>query len=231
LKFTILCDAPTKAPSLAMERAREAIISLNGQPVPSKVSGFFVDEDIETVALPDLGVGEHTLVVQWPFRPGHGLEACYLLGDFGVSVAGTCLRVIAPVRELAFDDWTKQGLPFYGGNVTYHCKASLPDGPAALRIPRFQAPLVALDVDGKRIGQILRAPFRLELPGARGALILDLTCFGDRINTFGPLHNCNPLENNWGPKAARTEGENWTDGYMVRPKGLCVAPILEQQSQ
>jgi hypothetical protein len=228
LKFTILCDAPTKAPSLAMERAREASISLNGQPVPSKVTGFFVDEDIETVALPDLGVGEHTLVVEWPFRPGHGLEACYLLGDFGVSVAGTCLRITQPVRELAFDDWTKQGLPFYGGNVTYHCKATLPNAPSALRIPRFEAPLVAVDCDSKRIGQILRAPYRLELPKAQGEVRLDLTCFGDRINTFGPLHNCDPLENNWGPKAARTEGDNWTDGYAVRPKGIRVAPILDQ---
>ena len=231
LRFTIRCDAPTKAPSLAMERAREAVVSLNGVTVPSKVTGFYVDEDIETIALPDLEIGAHTLVVEWPFRPGHGLEACYLLGDFGVSIAGTCLRIIPAVRELAFDDWTKQGLPFYGGNVTYHCQATLADTPTALRIPRFQAPLVAVDVEGKRVGQILRAPFRLELPQAEGEARLDLICFGDRINTFGPLHNCNPKENNWGPKAARTEGENWTDGYMVRPKGICVAPILEQPSR
>jgi hypothetical protein len=228
LKFTIVCAAATTAPSLAMERAREAVISLDGQPVPSKVTGFYVDEDIETVALPDLGLGEHSLIVQWPFRPGHGLEACYLLGDFGVSVAGLCLRITPPVRELSFDDWTKQGLPFYGGNVTYHCKTTLPDGPTALRIPRFQAPLVAVDHEGKRIGRILRAPYRLELPEVRGEARLDLTCFGDRINTFGPLHNCDPSECIWGPQAARTQGDNWTDGYMVRPKGICVAPILEQ---
>jgi hypothetical protein len=190
-----------------------------------------VDEDIETVVLPDLGAGEHTLIVQWPFRPGHGLEACYLLGDFGVSVAGTNLRITAPVRELAFDDWTKQGLPFYGGNVTYHCKVTLSKEAAALRVPKFQAPLVAVDLGGKRIGRIVSAPYRLELPESQSEAKLDLTCFGDRINTFGPLHNCNPKETNWGPKAARTEGEHWTDGYIVRPKGICVAPILEQQSQ
>lgn len=230
LKFTIHCDVAVTAPALAMERAGEAVVSLDGQALRTTVSGFFVDEDIETVVLPDLGAGEHTLVVQWPFRPGHGLEACYLLGDFGVSVAGTNLRITAPVRELSFDDWTKQGLPFYGGNVTYHCKVALPEEAAALRIPRFQAPLVAVDVDGKRLGRILRAPYRLELPESQGEVALDLTCFGDRINTFGPLHNCNPNEFNWGPKAARTEGEHWTDGYIVRPKGICVAPILEKKS-
>jgi hypothetical protein len=25
------------------------------------------------------------------------------------------------VRALAFGGWTRQGLPFYAGNVTYHC--------------------------------------------------------------------------------------------------------------
>ena len=230
LKFTIHCEVAVTAPALAMERAGEAVVSLDGHALRTTVAGFFVDEDIETVVLPDLGVGEHTLIVQWPFRPGHGLEACYLLGDFGVSVAGINLRITAPVRELAFDDWTKQGLPFYGGNVTYHCKAPRSKEATALRIPKFQAPLVAVDLGGQRIGRIVSAPFRLELPEGQSEAKLDLTCFGDRINTFGPLHNCNPKETNWGPKAARTEGEHWTDGYIVRPKGICVAPILEKKS-
>lgn len=228
LRFTIQCDAPITAPKLAMERADEASVALDGQFFSPVVSGFYVDEDIETVTLPDLDVGEHILTVQWPFRPGNGLEACYLLGAFGVSAAGTHLQITSPVRELAFDDWTKQGLPFYGGNVTYHCKVTLPNEPTALRIPRFQAPLVVVDVEGERVGRIIRAPHRLALPHREGEVTLDLTCFGDRINTFGPLHNCNPKEHNWGPKAARTEGANWTEGYAVRPKGLTVAPILER---
>ena len=87
-----------------------------------------------------------------------------------------------------------------------------------------------MDLGGQRIGRILSAPFRLELPEGQSEATLDLTCFGDRINTFGPLHNCNPKETNWGPKAARTEGEHWTDGYIVRPKGICVAPILEKKA-
>jgi hypothetical protein len=229
LKFTIQCDAPVAASSLAMERAGEATIALNGQSIPAALTGFYVDEDIQTVALPELGIGKHTLVMQWPFRPGHGLEACYLLGDFGVSVVGRDVRVQEPVRSLDFDDWTKQGLPFYGGNVTYHCNVELTGERTALRIPRVEAPLVAVELEGQRIGRILRAPHRLELPSLQGKVKLDLICFGDRINTFGPLHNCNPLEFNWGPKAARTADENWTDGYAVRPKGIRVAPILEQE--
>lgn len=230
LRFTIHCDTLVSAPMLALERAGEARISLDGQPIAATVTGYYVDDDIATVTLPGLDIGEHALVVQWPFRPGYGLEACYLLGDFGVSVAGMHARITAPVRELAFDDWTHQGLPFYGGNVTYHCAATLTEGPLALRVPRFHAPLLAVDVNGQRVGRILRAPHRLELPGQAGPVRLDLTCFGDRVNTFGPLHNCNPRERWWGPPAWRTRGENWTDGYVLRPKGIIAAPVMEKAS-
>ncbi len=228
LRFSIQCDAPVAAPLLALERAAEATITLNGQPVPAVSNGFYVDADIATVPLPDLGIGEHELIVQWPFRPGYGLEACYLLGDFGVTVAGTHARIVPPPRQLAFDDWTKQGLPFYGGNVTYHCRAILPDAPMALRIPKFHAPLIVVDVNAKRVGRIIRPPHLVELPPISGEVQFDLTCFGDLINTFGCLHNCNPQERWWGPPAYRTRGEHWTDGYDIRPKGIVVAPVLVQ---
>jgi hypothetical protein len=228
LRFTIQCDVAVASPSLALERASEATVSLNGLALVTEVTGFYVDEDIQTLSLPALEAGEHSLVIDWPFRPEYGLEACYLLGDFGVVVAGMHARIIEPVRALAFDDWTKQGLPFYGGNVTYHCSVELSDARTALRVPRFSGALLAVDLDGERLGQVIRAPYRIELPRKTGMAQLDVTCFGDRINTFGPLHNCNPLEDHWGPKAARTEGANWTDGYVLRRKGICVAPTFER---
>lgn len=231
LRFAIQCDVAIAAPTLALERSAEATIMVDGQSVPAETNGFYVDEDIATVPLPDLVVGEHELVIQWPFRPGYGVEACYLLGDFGVTVAGTHARIIQAPTQLAFDDWTRQGLPFYGGNVTYHGSMTLPDAPVALRVPRFHAPLLAVDVEGQRVGRIIRPPHRLELPCKGGEIQLDLTCFGDRVNTFGALHDCNPQEQWWGPPAYRTCGEHWTDGYVLRPKGIFVAPMLVQANR
>ena len=128
LRFEIRCDAAISAPRLAMERADEASVQLDGRPVPVDLDGYYVDEDIPTATLPDLPVGGHVLEITWPFGPSDGLEACYLLGDFGVAVAGRRARLAAAVRELAFGDWTVQGLPFYGGNVAYHCRMMRPDG-------------------------------------------------------------------------------------------------------
>lgn len=228
LRCTLHCDVGIKAPKLALERAGESRITVDGQAVTATPDGFYVDEDIATLALPDLAAGEHDLQIESPFRPGHGLEAMYLLGDFGVSVAGTHARIIAPPRQLYFDDYTKQGLPFYGGNVTYHCKASLPEGATALRVAKFDAPLLTVDVDGKRMGRIIKGPYRVELEGCSGEVQIDLTCFGDRSNTFGALHNCNPRDYWLGPPSFRTGRHNWSDGYMLKRKGIYVAPILEQ---
>jgi hypothetical protein len=64
--------------------------------------------------------GRSVLELTVPLGLQTSIEYAYLLGDFGVRVAGVEKTIIPPVRELAFGDWVPQGLPFYGGNVTYH---------------------------------------------------------------------------------------------------------------
>src|SRR6185436_6779405 len=118
------------------------------------VTGWFVDEAITTVALPALDAGRHELLLALPYGPRTNLEWCYLLGDFGVEARGRHARIVAPVRELAFGDWTRQGLPFYAGNVSYHLTLAGQDGELALRAPKFAAPLLAVSLDGRRVGPI-----------------------------------------------------------------------------
>lgn len=228
MRYPIVCEIPVASPKLALERASQARVILDHHPVEIRIEGYYVDEDIPVFSLPSLSAGTHILEITLPFGVLEGLEACYLLGDFGVRVEGKHARIIAPVRELAFGDYVHQGLPFYGGNVIYHCQLPEQMRIDALRVPRFGAPLVAVESDGQRIGQIVRGPYRLELPpGTRNP---DLICFGDRGNTFGPIHNCNQHERWWGPEAWRSTGEFWNDAYQLRPKGILMSPILEVRS-
>lgn len=229
--FAIRSEVRVAASRLALERADVAEIRLDENAVAQQPDGWWVDRDIETVTLPDLEPGEHRLEISWPLGDATGLEACYLLGDFGVHVAGTRARLTAPVRELTFGDWTQQGLAFYGGNVTYHCEAARPDGPWALRVPHFRNPLIAVEHEGQRVGRIIHSPYRLQMPDdAARRSRLDLIAFGNRFNTFGCVHNVDPNASWFGPPAWRTEGSNWTDGYKLRPCGILVAPMIEQSS-
>jgi hypothetical protein len=119
LRFTFRSAVAVAAPVLALEEAAQTRVCFDGKPVSNAATGWWVDEAIQTIALPPFEAGEHELVLCVPFHRKTNNENAFLLGDFGVRVFGRYAELIEPVRRLAFGDWTRQGLPFYVGNVTY----------------------------------------------------------------------------------------------------------------
>ncbi|MCX7915191.1 MAG: hypothetical protein N3A53_02670, partial [Verrucomicrobiae bacterium] len=226
-------------------------LAMTGSVVPSTPTGWWVDESIQTVRLPTLRRGRHTLVLTLPYTRHSGLEWCYLLGDFGVALAGRHARIIPPVRQLVFGDWVSQGLPFYTGNVTYHASlvgngrrlalqfhwprglhvqlVDLIEQLWANALPQTRVPLVGVQLDGKPVGHVAFAPFRIDLGRVtKGRHQLDLTCYGHRYNAFGAVHNLNH-EHLWAeaaPDAWRTTGRDWSYEYQLRPMGLLTAPVI-----
>ena len=124
---------------------------------------------------------------------------------FGIEVRGRHARIVAPVRELAFGDWTRQGLPFYAGNVIYHCTVQGRGAQLAVKAPKFKSPLLSVALDGQTIGKIAFAPFQVEQGVlADGPHALDITAYGNRINAFGCVHNADERWSWFGPNAWRT---------------------------
>jgi hypothetical protein len=227
LRFAIRSDVDVAAASLAVEDAANVEVHLDGQPVPNDVTGWWVDEAIETVALPPIAPGDHALVLTIPFTRKTDVEWCYLLGDFGVAVAGRHARLTAPVRRLAFGDWTAQGLPFYAGDVTYHCTLAGDGRDTLVEVPQFKAPLLGADLDGRPAGKIAFAPYQLELGRLSGDRRLDLTAYGNRANAFGPVHHTDPNLKWVGPPAWRSTGAGWAYEYQLKPMGVLTAPIVK----
>ncbi len=225
LRFTIAAEIPVTAPSLALEDAAAATIILNGQLVPSVLTGWYVDKAIQTVRLPDLPAGRSVLEVVWPFGRRTNLEWCYLLGDFGVRVAGAAKVLTAPVRQLAFGDIVPQGLPFYGGNVIYQLQAESRGGSLTIHAPYYRGALIAVAVDGNRAGRIIYSPYDLTVNGlADGAHQIDLILYGNRVNSFGPVHNCVSTISWVGPNAWRSTDNEWSYEYQLHPTGILKAP-------
>lgn len=226
LRWRITTTVPVRAPRLALEGLAQARLRLDGRELPIRSDGWWVDEAIATQPLPDLEPGEHVLEAELPFGRATPCEWAYLLGDFGVEVRGSHARLIAEPTTLAWGDWTRQGLPFYAGNITYHCTVAGP-GTFALRCPQFRAPLLTVDVDGTRAGPVAFPPYQLVLPAlGTGRHALDLTAYGSRINAFGPLHHTNMALRWCGPDAWRSRDDDWSDEYMLRPCGILTAPRL-----
>lgn len=227
LKFIVRSEIHIAAPQLAVEEAETVQIELDGRVVARAITGWWVDQSFKTIGLPAISAGQHELVLSIPFTRKTNVEACYLLGDFGVAVSGRDARIVDPVRTLSFGDWTHQGLPFYGGNVTYHCTVSGDGGAVQIEASRFRNPLLSVAVDGKPTGEIAFAPFQLRLGALPpGEHKIDVTAFGNRVNTFGPLHNANERVTWIGPAAWRHTGANWSYEYQLKRTGILAAPIL-----
>lgn len=231
LRFRVRSEVDVDAVELALEHPQDCEIRWNGEAVPNKTVGRYVDRDILRVKLGRLHAGENELIVSLPFSRKTDVEAMMLLGDFGVRVQGDEAVVTAPVRRLHFADWVMQGLPFYGGKVTYHIGVEGHGKPLNVALTKFRAPVIAVDVDGKRQGLIAISPYNVTTEAlAPGLHQLDLTVYGNRFNTFGAVHNTDEEKDVYcSPNFWRTRGDTWAYEYQLKRTGPLCAPVVEEE--
>jgi hypothetical protein len=224
LRFRFTSEVDATGVELALEQPERCAPAFDGAEVSVRDIGWYVDESIRCIPLPDISVGEHELVVQIAFSRTTDVEACYLLGDFGVRVAGRHAVLTEPVLELAFGDITTQGLPFYGGNLVYHCcyheLADLED--PVLAFGDFAAPLLAVRSGEGEWQRVAFAPFEAHL----AAGTIDIKAFGNRHNTFASLHNIDRDTQWFGPDYWRSTGRQWAYEYQLKPAGVLTAPMI-----
>ena len=230
LRFTLHSEIDVDNVELALEHPQTCSIFLGRKKISTTPVGRYVDRDIFRVALGQLPAGESELIVTMPFEEKTDAEAMYLLGDFGVRVSGDRAVIIPPVRRMTFSDWTTQGLPFYGGAVTYHIDVEGSGKLMNVELTKFRAPVTAVDLDGKRQGIIALSPYCVTTePVEDGTHRLDLTVFGNRFNTFGALHHTDAGQHVYcSPNFWRSTGSNWAYEYQLRPTGPLKSPEISE---
>ena len=230
LKAAVFSEIEGTPVTLAIENADQDMIWFNGVRAP-KADGWYVDPSIQKVALGVLQKGRNEILVEIPYDAVTNVEVMYLLGNFGVRVQGTEQTITEPVKEIAFGDITTQGLPFYGGNLTYHAELELKTEAApTLVISKFRNPLIAVSVDGKDAGRIAFSPYELKLGNlAAGTHRIDITAFGNRFNTFGNIHNCNEQMEWFGPNCWRSVGTEWSYEYQLYRTGILKSPMVDYE--
>ncbi|MDR0932625.1 MAG: hypothetical protein LBM70_06340 [Victivallales bacterium] len=249
LLYTIETQIDVESPQFALEEPENAEIYLDGVRVPFNDNGYWVDRSLRTTPLPRLSVGQHELLVRIAYTESCNVERCFILGDFGVELLGDSARIIEPVRKLVWGDVTRQGLPFYGGNITYHCSFTQnEEQELLLRIPSrisgvepglcntetakevplcgYRGVLLDATLDGKEAGDLPFAPYQCELGKvAKGEHKLDLTLYGSRMNCHGAVHLA--FRCHWaGPVAWRSNGDMFSYEYQLQPFGITHAPRL-----
>ena len=211
--------APVK---LGIEDPEACRVYINGEAADMTVAGWYVDKAISAIKLPDIKKGANELKVEIKYNQKSYLENIYLLGDFDIQLKDGEAVITSPRDTLNFGDITTQGMPFYTGNLHYVFEVEISTGGEYfIRIPKFNAPALAVYADGKECGLIAYSPHRLSLGRLdAGRHEIEVVMYGNRFNSFGMLHNANENYTWYGNGSYRTTGDDWTDDYMLRPVGV-----------
>ncbi len=209
---------------LAFERVEE--IFLNGKKVPLVYDGWYVDEDIKKVILPSLSIGENVITVKIKISKTFGLEPMYLLGDFDVDLKGTDKTLLKHSDTISFGSITEQGLPFYGGSLTYKMQIDVKEGDLEISTNYFRCEFVKIYLDGKLCGNIILPPYKICIPNVKsGKHILEIKCIGNRHNTFGSLH-WGIYDAYYGPAHWYKSGDAFSREYRLCDFGIMKCPRL-----
>ncbi len=228
MEFTVHSEIDYENPYLALEDADIATIKWNGETVTAQPDGYYVDLSIQKVALPPLRKGENTLTVTIPFAVRSNCEAMYLLGNFGVRVAGRLLTVTELPKTVGFSDLSYQGMPFYGGAISYHIPVVCDsDWEAMVRIPHYTAAVNTVEVDGEKRAIVAYPPYKGDIGVIpAGKHEITVTAYITRRNCFGDVHDADEKLAWQGPSAWVTKGSSWTYEYRLRRTGVLTTPII-----
>ena len=229
LRYIINSEIECDDIKLALEIQPGQKIFFNGNAVDIIPNGWFTDKYIKTVKLPILKKGENELVLETPFGEKTNIEWCYLLGNFGVEVIGVNKKIVPLPENLYYANLFAQKIPFYSGSITYNTSFES-DGVsgAELYIPRYHGPVISVSVDGEVKGQIAFAPHTLDLGVLeKGKHEIQIKLFGNRVNSFGCLHNSH--SDFWcsDPHSWRSGGSSFAYQYQFRPFGIVQNPEIK----
>ena len=181
LKYIVECrHVPAEKCFLALEDPKLYRITFNGIPLPASESGFWCDRSIKKIAVAPsyFRIGKNEIILSRRYDASQpGLEAVFLLGKFGVFSDA----LDGEVTALRFGDWTKQGLPYYGGNLTYHLE--LPPGAKKLVFRKWQGTALKIKT-AKSASRVLFG----DVADVRRARRIHVTVLGSRRNALGPFY-------------------------------------------
>ncbi len=211
---------------LALEDANISTVWWNGKQIDIKPQGYYVDFSITKINIGKLLKGANILTVKLPFNVVSNIENYFLLGDFGVEVTGSKVKIIEKPKVINFGDWVNQGIPFYGGALTYRTKI---EGGAKTKVSLdiISAPCITVSLDGKVVSNISLAPHTADLGQLeKGEHTLDFNVYASRVNTFGAFHWTDRVAAWYGPTAWRTKGKEWSYEYRLRESGIITSPRI-----
>lgn len=230
LRFTFASETVVRGAEFACEDMDESEIFLDGKRLEKEITGYFTDECIKTTKLPELGIGTHSIEVKKPLAPRTYTENCFLLGDFNVRLEGCEKTLTAATDKIGFGNVTAQGMPFYGGNISYFCDIDVPQDDCTVNVHThfYKGALVSVRIDGGDAVRSVFAPYNATFEGiTKGKHTVEIKLFGNRYNSFSALHVSDRNFFYYGPRAWVTGGDSFSYEYQLSELGVMASPVIE----
>ncbi len=234
LKYTFeVAELPSGTVFLALEQPELYHCYINNVEVKLESAGeYWTDESNHKIALPEgilqNGINTVLLTTEYDYDLT-GLEAIFLLGDFGVESVGNMMRLTAKAERLKIGDWCQQGLACYGGNVTYqysYLKKQNFREHLCVRFPKFQGTAVRVLVNGQEAGIAAWPPYEVDMTAKLqdGENTLSFEVLGSRRNSHGPFFSeeAYPI---WTGPMEMAQFEH-PEERCLWPSGLLSEPLL-----
>jgi hypothetical protein len=193
--FSVAGSVDTGNLRAVVERPEIWSVSINGEPVDPSKGDWWLDRSFGVYRIGgSVEPGENRLELSIDSMNIHcELAPVYLIGDFGVTPKEQGWE-LSRSRRLRAGDWTRQGLPFYAGGVSYVRHFDIHDTfdtGYLVRLPEWQGTVAAVRVNGELAGIIGWPPFELDVSKAirPGRNRVEVDVFGSLKNQLGPHHN------------------------------------------
>ena len=229
LSFTFESQVNTNDTILVVERANEFRYEINGQTMNCNDLGWFIDKKFQKCLSFSTQIGKNEIHISCDYCLDYELEACYLLGDFGVTQQRI---LINSVSTLCTGDWSVQGLFHYPGSVVYQYEFNMNSGCCqkkwSLEIPDFKAVCVTACVNGKEYEMPWLSAAEAEITDAikEGKNILEVEVYASPRNMLGPFHLTEEKRRITNDICFTPEGAEYTKDYKVVPYGLIKSPRI-----
>ena len=230
VRYRFGCDVAVEDAVLAIEDVDTVRIRLDGRAMrKNREDGYYIDPAIARLRMPRLVRGDHVLEITYLFGERTFIEPCYLLSHRDVRLAGSYATFVRRADTLSFGDITTQGMPFYGGNLSYTFPVTIrEDGLVRLRISAYRAALLEVYVDGAYVKDVLFAPYEVELPLTAGEHTVRVRAYGNRYNTLGPVHRADETDWHVHPASWHETGDRFTYEYALHKMGVLSSPVIEE---
>lgn len=202
--------------SFVTETPQIYTVKLNGKTVESFTDETFIDNSffVAPLDVQNIVIGKNILELCCDFDADTDLEACYLIGDFGVSLnndANCCLCKLP--EKLHEGSLQEQFLPFYSGLITFNTGIFGTDSSCAYKAEFKEINGAYIQMDfGNKQEMMCFAPYETESNNLNGECKFTL-CL-TRRNTFGPLHIYPAKQWACDPNSFHTTGEAYKDEYV-----------------